>query len=223
MIAVPNQVPFTVRACFQKSSRGIHLGVAVVVAVALQLFAPHGFAESEALIVVGLAGDETDAEHFKTLAERTAKLLTARGIAAERVAVLSSRPDGKVTRERIMAALRATAARIKAEDEFWLVLYGHAGRSSSGSPAFQVSGPRLTAEDLQETLQAITARRNVFIATEKSGTFLPFLADANCTALAATAEAGEVSQPRFPEHWVEALAENPKASLAALAARAAQR
>ena len=114
MIHAPNKVPFTVRAAFQRARRWVRLGFAVIAAIVLPVFAPHVFAESEALIVVGLAGDETDAEHFNTLANRTAKLLAARGIAAEKVAVLSSGPGGKVTRERIMAALRAAAGRIKA-------------------------------------------------------------------------------------------------------------
>ena len=63
-----------------------------------------------------------------------------------------------------------------ADDEFWLVLYGHGGRSQGGAPAFQVSGPRLTAPDLKTALDAIPARQQyVFIGTSNSGAFLPVL------------------------------------------------
>ena len=44
----------------------------------------------------------------------------------------------KPTRETILAKL-GTLKTLAADDEFWLVLYGHAGKSQGNVPAFQVS------------------------------------------------------------------------------------
>ena len=129
--------------------------------------------------------------------------------------------DGKVTRETILQKLSAAAGTCSADDEFWLVLYGHGGRSQGGAPAFQVSGPRLTAPDLKTALDAIPARQFVFIGTSDSGAFLPVLQNPRRAALSATRAEGEGGQPRFPAAWVSAFAENPKAAFAAIAARAA--
>lgn len=180
-------------------------------------------AESVALIVQGIAGDESDAQRLQKLVQRTVQLLPQRGVSAAQIVVLPPKAEGKVTREEILARINAIAGKLKASDEFWLVLYGHSGRSGAGLPSFQLSGPRLTAEDLQKVLQPLLVPQIVFIATENSGAFLPFLRHANCQALSATAEAGEVNTPRFPEHWLDAMQENPRAPFAVLAAQAAAR
>jgi transglutaminase-like putative cysteine protease len=177
-------------------------------------------AAGEAVIVIGLTGSETDGDTFSKLASQTQTLLVQRGI--EHPQILQTSGSARLTRDAILAGIRDAAGRVKANDEFWLVLFGHAGVAASGSPAFQVSGPRVTADDLRDALRSISAKKFVFVGTENSGAFLPLIAQPDCVALAATAESGEVNQPRFPEQWVEAFAENPKASFAAIAARASE-
>jgi hypothetical protein len=198
--------------------------LALVLSAALGIVTPAcAVAGGAGLIVVGLTGNETDSETQTRLAAETRTALIRRGLPAEHVTVLATGGRDPVTRERVLAALRHQAGRLGPEDEFWLVLFGHSGRAAGGGPAFQISGPRLTAEDLQSVLPAIPARKYVFIGTGNSGAYLPFLADSNTTALAATSEGGEVNQPRFPEHWVKAFAEDPRAPLAVIGARAARR
>ncbi len=174
-------------------------------------------AASGALIVAGLSGTSANAEEFERLSGETKRLLAERGVPLENVQTLG----GKATREIILQRLTAAAGTCSAEDEFWLVLYGHGGRSQGGAPAFQVSGPRLTAPDLKTVLDAIPARQFVFIGTSDSGAFLPVLQSPRRTTLSATRADGENGQPRFPGAWVSALAENPKAAFAVVAARAA--
>ncbi len=178
---------------------------------------PDARAASGALIVAGLSGTSANAEEFQRLSGETKRLLAERGIPLENVQTL----DGKVTREAVLQKLTAAAGSCAAGDEFWLVLYGHGGRSQGGVPAFQVSGPRLTAPDLKTALDAIPARQYVFIGTSDSGAFLPVLQSPRRAALSATRADGEGGQPRFPAAWVSAFAENPKAAFAAIAARAA--
>ena len=193
------------------------LSAGVFLALALASSPTAARAASRALIVAGLSGTSANAEEFDRLSGETKRLLGERGIPLENVQTLS----GKVTRDLILQKLTAAAQGCSADDEFWLVLYGHGGHSQGGAPAFQVSGPRLTAPDLKTALDAIPARQFVFIGTSDSGAFLPVLQDPRRTALSATRADGEGSQPRFPAAWVLALAENPKAAFATVAARAA--
>ncbi len=174
-------------------------------------------AASGALIVAGLSGTSASAEEFERLSGETKRLLAERGIPLENVRTLA----GKVTREMVLQKLAAAAGSCAAEDEFWLVLYGHGGTSQGGAPAFQVSGPRLTAPDLKTALDAIPARQFVFVGTSGGGAFLPLLQNPRRATLAATRADGESGLPRFPGAWVNALAENPKAAFATVAARAA--
>ena len=182
------------------------------------LGASHALAAPGALIAAGLSGNSTNTEEFRRLCLETKRLLAERGIPPENIQTL----DGKVTREAILEKLRVAAGTANAPgDEFWLVLYGHGGRSQGGVPAFQVSGPRLTAADLQTALDAIPARQFVFIGASDSGGFLPILQNARRATLSATKADGEGDQPRFPAAWVSAFGENPKAAFPVIAARAA--
>lgn len=124
-----------------------------------------------------------------------------------------------LSREEILKALDEAKA---ADEEFWLVLYGHAGRSQGNVPAFQVAGPRLTANDLKTALDAIPARQYVVIGTSDSGGFLPILQSPRRSVVSATKMEAETDQPWFPAAWVEAFAENPKASFPWLAAKASK-
>ena len=155
--------------------------------------APNARGASAALIVAGLSGTSANTEEFQRLSGETKRLLAERGIPLENVQTLG----GKVTRETILQKLSAAAANCSAEDEFWLVLYGHGGRSQGGAPAFQVTGPRLTALDLKAALEAIPARQFVFIGTSDSGAFLPVLQSPRRAALSATRAEGEDGQPRL--------------------------
>jgi hypothetical protein len=172
-------------------------------------------AESSALIVTGISPTPDDATNWLSLATETKRLLVERGLPENRVEIL----DENVTRDLVLQKLRAVTA--STNDEFWLVLYGISGRARGNQPAFQVSGPRLTAADLKLALNAIPGRQFVFIGTGNSGGFLPVLQDGRRTILSATKEEGEADQPRFPDVWVKVFGQNPKAPFELIAARAA--
>jgi len=206
------------------SRRGSHssslgrLFRALAISGLLAGFPDSSWGESNALIVPGLAGTAANAEEFARLAGETKRLLVERGIPPERVEVLAD-----ATRAAVLEKLAAAAGKGSAADEFWLVLYGHSGRSRGDVPAFQVSGPRLTAEDLKTALDAIPGRQFVVIGTNESGAYLPILQSPRRAVLSATKGDGESDQPRFPAAWVAAFAQNPKASFAWIAAQAAER
>jgi len=185
---------------------------------ALCLLAPRlpAHAASRALIVTGLSGSAENEEEFAQLAADTKRALIARGLAADQVQALG----GRVTRDAVLQALKPAPTDAPG-DEFWLVLYGDSGLSRGGVPAFQVSGPRLTALDLKTALDAIPSKQFVLIGTNNSGGFLPILQNARRTVVSATTGPGQSDLPRFPEKWAAALTQNPKAPFPWLAARAA--
>lgn len=175
----------------------------------------HG--RGRALIVTGLGGSPENDEKFGRLAADTRRLLVERGMAPEQVEIL----NGKVTRDLVLARLTAMGTS-SSDEEFWLVLFGHAGKARGGVPAFQVSGPRLTAVELKDALDAIAGRQFVFVGTGSSGAFLPILQDARRMVLSATREDGQSDLPRFPEMWVRAFAEDAMAPFPQIPARAAR-
>jgi len=167
-----------------------------------------------ALILVGLIPSDAP-EPVESLAVQTKSNIVARGWAADHVEILS----GKVTREQILQKIHSVAG--SASGEFWLMLLGQCGKAQGGVPTFQVSGPRLTAPDLKAALDTIPGRQFVFIGTGNAGGFLPPLQDERRIVLSATRVEGEPDQPRFLSAWVKEFAATPKASLAEIAARAA--
>jgi len=147
--------------------------------------------------------------------------LIQRGFAPDAVEMLKpDYPGGKVTAERALQSLGKRRV-LGAADEFWLVLLGFSGRSDSGAPAFQVSGPRLTAYELKASLDSIPAEQFVFVGTSDSGGFVRVLLGPRRAVLAATREEGEIDLPRFPEAWALALRERPTDGWTEIAARAA--
>lgn len=173
-------------------------------------------AASTGLVVVGNSSNESDAQSLSLLAKRTQSALAARGVS--NVTLLS---EG-VSRESILQELAAKAKQTGKDDDCWVVLLGYGGRGKNREPVFQVKGRRLSAEDISGALSQIQGKKWVFIGASESGAFLSYLKSPNCSALAATAEDGEFNTPRFPEKWVDALEQTPKADFTEIAARAAE-
>ena len=177
-------------------------------------------AEPQAVVVTGIGGSLAATEEFESLALRTKQALAARGIAAENIQIFS----GNVNRDVVLKKLQEASANCTAEEDFWLVLFGHGGQSAGGVPALQILGPRLTATDLKTALEANSARQFVVIGTSNSGAFLPILQDGKRTLVAAnnTSQGGS-DFPRFAEAWVKVFSEMPNAEFAKIAALAAER
>jgi transglutaminase-like putative cysteine protease len=176
------------------------------------------FAAPRAIIVVGLAAGETQAERLQSHAQTLREGFLARGLPASAITVLGASGE-RVRRDAVLAALKSSSA----DDETWLVLLGTSA-ARGGEPSFQVSGPRLSATDLTTAVKALPSPTFVVVATPASGGFLPpLLALPGVEAVAATADSGEINEPRFAEAWAESLVATPKASFAELADSAAKR
>ncbi len=178
-------------------------------------------AAQNALIVIGTTGSPSVTTNLTTVAQEIHDGLVQRGFSPDAVEVLKAEtPEDRITTDRVLQSLKKRET-LAASDEFWLVLLGFSGRSDEDEPAFQVSGPRLTASTLKTALGSIPARQFVFVGTSDSGGFVPILLSKNRSVLAATREEGEIDLPRFPEGWAAALKENPTAGWKEMAARAA--
>ena len=188
-------------------------------------------AASRALIIVGLSTNDTQAARLLETAESIQTSLLRRGFAPASVLLHAPAPGQPLRRDRILAAFATLAAPpppaappASSADETWIVLLGTAAPDRGGQPALQVTGPRFTASDLATALKSIPGGKSVVVATSASGGFLPpLLSLPDVQAVAATAETGQVNEPRFAAFWAEALAAEPSAPFATLAARAADR
>lgn len=179
-----------------------------------------GSAAPRAVIVVGLAAGELAERRLQETAGQLHRGFSARGLAESAIVTLGT-TGVPVRRDAILQALVPTE--VPAE-ETWIVLLGTGAAGRNGLPAFQVSGPRFTAEDLRTALSTLQGHKNVVVATSQSGGFLPPLAElANVDAVAATAASGELSEPRFGEAWAAALLVAPTADFATLAREATKR
>ena len=200
----------------------IRLRLLLVSLVLLLGLSVHAHAASRAFIVVGLAAGETQASRLDTNAQTLREGFLARGFSADSITTLGASGE-RVRRDAILTALKPTAGPAAANDETWLVLLGSAS-ARGGEPSFQISGPRLTVADLTSAVKALPGHKYVVVATTASGGFLPpLLALPEVDAVAATADSGEINEPRFAEAWAESLVAAPQTTFAELAASAAKR
>lgn len=187
-----------------------------MLAASVFILAGSAAAASRALVVVGLAADAAHAARLRAQAQAAQLAFLIRGFPADSVRLLIPGDGAPVQRDTVLAALRMPG--VEPDDETWILLLGHSAPARDGRPTFQVSGPRLTADDLAAILGRLPGRKFVVIATASSGGFLPpLLALPEVEAVAATAEAGEINEPRFPDLWIEAFATQPTADFPTLA------
>ena len=137
----------------------------------------------EALLVVGLSAQESEAQTWNELVETTRQAWLKRGFGADRIQVLANSPKNRVTRQAILTAIQSAAGRMEHDDTFWLVLFGHGRRGRDEQPVFQVSGTRLSAKDLQQALSHMAGRKFVMLGASSSGAFLPIQTGSNTRAI----------------------------------------
>jgi transglutaminase-like putative cysteine protease len=180
-------------------------------------------ATQRAFVFVGLSASETQAARLAETAASLRESFLRRGFAPDEITILAHQPTRPLRRETLLGAL-APHPKASPEDETWLILLGTSAPDRSGQPSFQIPGPRLTASDFADAVTRLPGRKFVLVGTSGSGAFLaPLLELPGVEAVAATADSGQVNEPRFPLFWADALAADPRADFPALAARAARR
>ena len=169
------------------------------------------------IIVAGVGGTPEHRERFSGWARDLCAAALASPVPA-RVRVLVERPAdtadpddpcapaGRSTGDVLAGEIEAAGAAAPPEAGLVLILIGHG--TAGQDPRFQLPGPDLSPERLEEMLQRAGAGP-VTIAHlgSASGAFVPVLSGPGRVVLAAT-RANETNETRFPRHFIAALAGN---------------
>ncbi len=172
--------------------------------------------DSHLVIITGVSGDE---EHAKTFHKWATAMIEAAktkdGLAADNIIYLSEKPDldpslikGRSNRETVDKTLTDLAARARPNDTVFILLIGH-GSFDGRQAAFNLPGPDPAPADFARLLGKFASQRVAFVNTaSSSGAFLPTVAGPGRVVVTATKTGGERNEPRFPEFFVEAFADD---------------
>src|SRR5262245_16340345 len=138
-----------------------------LVLLALTLLFPiNALADSSALILRGVAGDEEHTQKFTKWTDETSKALVDKfGFSADRVTVLADKMTAQAEIKKAFATLKG---QLKPLDTLFVFFIGHG--SGEGDYKFNISGPDFTAADYNMLLTSLTVGRIVTVnGTNSSG------------------------------------------------------
>lgn len=177
---------------------------------------PHAlYAQNTHLVLIsGLGGDPEYTQAFHGWLSRFADAATERyGIPAERITYLGEKTEldptriqARSTAENIRAALAGVAAAMAPSDELVVLLAGH-GTFRNDEARFNIPGPDLSPQEVDDLLDGLGERRITFVNTATaSGPFISALSAPNRTVITATRSGRERNLTRFGLHFVDAFA-----------------
>jgi hypothetical protein len=166
------------------------------------LFPINLLADSSALILRGVAGDEEHAEKFTKWTDETRKALVEKfGFSADRVIVLADKMTAQAEVKKTFATLKG---QLKPLDTLFVFFIGHG--SGEGDYKFNINGPDLTAADYNMLLNSLAVGRIVIVnGTNSSGGAIETLAGKNRVIVTATRSGQEGNDTVFYQYFVEAL------------------
>lgn len=164
------------------------------------LFAAPSRADVYWVTVAGLGGEPDYEQRFVGWAREAEKILSA----SARVQVYTL-AGTEATAARLRTLLAEMARRLQPQDTFVLLLIGH-GTFDGYQYKFNLPGPDVTARDLAQWLEPLTAARQLVVnATSASGASLEHLRKANRVVITATRSGMEKNATVFARYWIEAL------------------
>jgi hypothetical protein len=165
------------------------------------------FADSSALILSSVPGDDEHAEKFLKWAETTRMLLVDKfGFAKDHVITLS---DEKTRKADIDQAFDQFRTQLKPADTFFLFFIGHGSYDTDYK--FNILGPDLTGVEYSQMLSTLKVGRIVIVnGTSCSGGSLDTMKGKNRVIITATKSGREANETLFYEHFLDAL-QNPAA------------
>jgi len=188
-----------------REARGARREVRVVLAtlVFCLSFAGSAFAQSShLLIVVGLAGDPEHGELFHKWGTTLAATATEKlSVPKDNVTLLM---DAAATKDGVVKAIGALAAKASEQDTVVIVLFGH-GTYANKVAKFNLTGPDMTPQDFEPLLAKFKTKRVVLAdTTSASGPFVEALSGPGRVIVAATRTGGEMFATLFGGPFVEA-------------------
>ena len=175
--------------------------------------------KGQALIVVGLPGDEEHEQLFADTARQWRTWLTGTlGFNPADVHVLFGRAgkDGLSQGPATRATIEGEAARLRQslrpDDRLWVFFLGHA--NYDGEHAwFHLPGPDLREDEAGKLFAGLHCREQIFwMTTSESGRFVKSLSAKGRIVIAATRAGGEDNETEFPLA-LSTVAERPLAAL----------
>lgn len=191
-------------------------GPLIVACVALAAASASARAQTNALVVTGLGGEEKYHQLFMSLGDRLSTALHARFFLPDsNIAWLGedSTPGtsksrlyrGQSTAPNIRAAIGRMVARAKPGDQILIVLIGH-GSGDGEETKFNIPGPDLTARDFKGILDRFARQRVAFLdLTTASGDVIATLSGPGRIIITATKSAYERNESQFARFFVDAL------------------
>ncbi len=201
----------------QATAMGSALRMAAVAALTTAALLPPNLAaqNTHILLISGLGGAPEYTERFHGWLSRFADAATEKyGVPAERITYLGERTEldptrirARSTAENVRAAFAEIGAAMAPADDLVVLLAGH-GTFGNNQARFNVPGPDLSPEDLDEMLDGLGARRITFVNTATaSGPFIAALSAPNRAIITATRSGRERNLTRFGLHFVDAFAD----------------
>jgi len=179
----------------QKWARKAVIAAIVCVALALQARAATWF-----VIVSGIGGEPDYEQRFTSAANELDRIFLAEGPMVH----VTTLTGNNATAGQLHDALAAVARQAKPEDDFALILIGH-GSFDGVEYKFNLVGPDMTAAQLAELCDKISAQRQLIVdTTSASGGAVPAFERPGRAVIAATKSGTEKNATVFARYWVEA-------------------
>lgn len=169
-----------------------------------------------ALIIVGIAGEDSYATRFSSWKERLKRALAERlGFAADQIQVLTEKPlagERRSTTAVIGEAVEGLRQVVSADQQVFVFVIGH-GSFDGATARLNLPGPDMTAGEFAALVGSLAVERLVVVnMTSCSGEYLKLMGGPGRVLISATRSGMEQNAPKFAEHFIAAL-EGPAADL----------
>ena len=173
--------------------RVLSLGVLLMLTSALK-------AETQIVIVQGLAGEDYYQRHFDEQVEKITEA-SSKLVSGDNLLILSGEA---ATRDQTIDSLQAITPNLTTDDQLLVYLIGH-GSFDGRDYKFNLSGADLTGAEILEVLGQSSANNVLINTTSSSGALLEPFEDSNVHLVAATKSGAERTATRFGRHFADAL------------------
>jgi hypothetical protein len=188
-------------AAAAKVGRGMKRALLVSVLCLWGIHTSQARAATYYVIVAGLGGEPDYEQRFTGAANDLDKVFKESSESAHVYTLIGTQANAT----QLRATMGSVAHDAKAEDDFVLILIGH-GSFDGVEYKFNLVGPDVSASELAELCNRVTARRQLVVnTTSSSGGSVAALERPGRAVIAATKSGTEKNATVFARYWVEAL------------------
>jgi hypothetical protein len=161
------------------------------------------------LIICGSGGSDEYEQKFAGWGDRLQRVLVDKMDRPENNVWLltesTEQPDRTSTLDSIRSTISKIAGAISPDQDFYIYLIGH-GSYIRRVSKFNIPGPDLTATELADLIDTVSARRIITVnATSSGAAFINALSGPDRIICTATKSTEEKNAPEFMEHFIQGL------------------